>query len=1025
MGRDDQNQPPVQGSPYGAPGQQSPYPPQGGPGLSPYPQQGGIQPPVSPQQYQQGGAPPTPQFLHTPDQGQFQYQQTGAPQDGGLAQQMGGLGLGDAAAHGRKKKKDRHAFHTLEPAAGSSQAFNGIPQGPVSPSNFLNASTADPSTAIQQYGMGARPVTPLPSQFVGQNAPFNPLDNAPANQFGAGDAQLGPAPAQLQTSAQGKVNPDQIPSVPRSRDALAQYYLNHVYPTFENNLPPPAAVPFVAFDQGNSSPKFTRLTVNNIPATSDGLRSTGLPLGMILQPLAPLQAGELEIPVLDFGDAGPPRCHRCRAYINPFMVFRQGGNKFVCNMCTYPNDVPPEYFCQTNPQGARLDREQRPELTRGTVEFMVPKEYWNKEPVGIRWLFVIDVTQEAYNKGFLSAFCDGILKSLYSTESTTVRGEDGQEKIQETRMIPPGAKVGFMTYDKEIHFYNCNPSLEQAQMIVMPDIEEPFVPISEGLFVDPYESKDIILGMLNRLPEMFSKIKNPEPALLPALNAAVAALEKTGGKIVCSLSSLPTWGPGRLFMRDEDRVANGEADKKIKHSDNPPWKKMTDHMVKNGIGADFFLAAPGGGYLDINTIGQVSATSGGETYYYPNFMVQRDSERLALEIMHTVTRETGYQALLKVRCSNGLQVASYHGNFTQHTFGADVELGVIDADKAMGVLFSYDGKLDSKLDAHFQSALLYTTASGERRVRCCNVIASVSDAAKDCMKFVDQDAVYAIIAKEAATKMQSASLKDIRNGITEKNVDILAGYRKNFSGSHPPGQLVLPENLKEFSMYMLAMVKSRAFKGGNEPMDRRVVDMRMIKSMGCLELSLYLYPRMIALHNLEPEDGFPDPETGHLRMPNSLRASFAKVETGGVYILDNGQTTLLWLHAQTSPLLIEDLFGPQTSSLKDIDPLATELPVLETHLNCQARNILEYLRTVRGSKALSLQMARQGLDGAEYEFARGLVEDRNSEAQSYVDWLVHVHRCVQLEVRNMNSHSCGDSVGSTWDMPWAWMGAGL
>lgn len=61
--------------------------------------------------------------------------------------------------------------------------------------------------------------------------------------------------------------------------------------------------------------------------------------------------------------------------------------------------------------------------------------------------------------------------------------------------------------------------------------------------------------------------------------------------------------------------------------------------------------------------------------------------------------------------------------------------------------------------------------------------------------------------------MTERPLKDIRNALTEKTVDILASYRKAFSGSHPPGQLVLPENLKEFSMYMLGLLKCRAFKG--------------------------------------------------------------------------------------------------------------------------------------------------------------------------------------------------------------------
>jgi protein transport protein SEC24 len=350
-----------------------------------------------------------------------------------------------------------------------------------------------------------------------------------------------------------------------------------------------------------------------------------------------------------------------------------------------------------------------------------------------------------------------------------------------------------------------------------------------------------------------------------------------------------------------------------------------------------------------------------------------------------------------VRCSNGLQVSQYHGNFVQHTFGADVELGVIDADKGIGIMFSYDGKLDPKLDAHFQSALLYTTASGERRVRCHNLVASVAESGGEAMKFVDQDAVVSIMAKEAASKLPEKSMKDVRSAVTEKTVDILAGYRRNFSSTHPSGQLVIPENLKEFSMYMLSLIKSRAFKGGREPTDRRVHDLRLVKAMGPLELSLYLYPRIYSLHNLDDKDGFAN-ENGHLRMPHSSRATFSKVEEGGAYIVDNGQICLLWLHAQVSPNLLEDLFGPGYNSLKSLDPFMNALPVLDTHLNAQTRNILQYLENVRGSKALTIQIARQGLDGAEYEFARLLFEDRNNEAQSYVDWLVHLHRNIQMEV---------------------------
>lgn len=905
---------------------------------------------------------------------------------------MSGLGLSaDSSGLRGHKKKHRHAYHDIGQGTAGSQGFQGTPQsGPIGAPQYLNnahSAAASPSLGFQGQA------SPSLRQTSGA------LD--PSSQLRGGEGAV---------ATQGRVDPEQIPSVPRSRDAATQFYLNHIYPTMEQHVPPPAAVPFVAHDQGNSTPKFARLTLNHVPSTAESLASTGLPLGLILQPLAPLQEGEQPIPVLDFGDAGPPRCRRCRTYINPFMTFRSGGNKLVCNMCSFPNDVSPDYFAPTDPSGVRVDRLQRPELMMGTVEFLVPKEYWAREPVGLRWLFLIDVSQEAVNRDFIRTICEGIRKSLYDDEL-----EDGVENADDqppVSRLPEGSKVGIVTFDKDVHFYNLSSKLDRAQMMVMTDLEDPFVAISDGLFVDPYESKVVILNLLDSLPSLFTTVKNPEPALLPTINAALSALSCTGGKIVCALSALPTWGPGRLFLRDTGKMADTNHEKKFLTTEHAGWKKAANDLVTSGVGIDYFIAAAGGGYMDIATIGHTSAVSGGEIFYYPNFHAPRDALKLGSEMKHVVRRETGYQGLMKVRCSNGLQVSSYHGNFLQHSFGADLELGSIDSDKALGIVFSYDGKLDPKLDAHFQSALLYTTATGQRRVRCHNIVAGVSDGALESMKFIDQDAVVGIIAKQAASKQAEKSLKDIRAGITEKAIDIMAGYRRNYSGSTPHSQLVLPEFLKEFPMYSLSLIKSRPFKGGNETSDRRVHAARFLLSASLKELSLYLYPRIYPVHNLSPEDCFASTETGQLVLPPTMRASYTYVEEGGVYIVDDGQIVILWLHAQVSPNLLEDLFGEGIQSLQALDPWTSSVPVLETHLNAQVRNLIQYLSTVRGSKSVHFQLARQGLDGSEFEFARMLVEDRNNEAQSYVDWLVHIHRHIQLELAGQRKKDeSGDGSG--------------
>ena len=391
----------------------------------------------------------------------------------------------------------------------------------------------------------------------------------------------------------------------------------------------------------------------------------------------------------------------------------------TCNLCGHPNEVGEEYFAPIDPSGVRVDRLQRPELTLGTCEFLVPKEYWSKEPVGMRYLFLIDASAESCNRGFLQGVCDGILSALYGDdvddEETDDEEETNGETVPKPSKVPAGAKVGFMTFDRDIHFYNVSSSLPAAQQLVMSDLEEPFSVISaEHLFVDAVESKSNIMSLLKSIPRMFFNIRHAEPTLLPSLQASLSALEASGGKIICSLGSLPTYGPGRLQLRDKGQTQNddNEHNRNLLKTEHPLFKKVQADLVKAGVGVDFLLSAPSGGYLDISTIGLVAEKTGGETYYYANWSYPRDLLRLEKEISHCVQREQGYAALMKVRCSNGLQIAHYSGNFTQHTFGADLELASVTEDSGMCVTFAYDGKV---------SFLLNPAASAEERRRATRV----------------------------------------------------------------------------------------------------------------------------------------------------------------------------------------------------------------------------------------------------------------------------------------------------------------
>jgi protein transport protein SEC24 len=274
------------------------------------------------------------------------------------------------------------------------------------------------------------------------------------------------------------------------------------------------------------------------------------------------------------------------------------------------------------------------------------------------------------------------------------------------------------------------------------------------------------------------------------------------------------------------------------------------------------------------------------------------------QLRRLLTRMTGYDVLVRVRVSSGgygcipslprwtelfvgLRLDEHYGNFHQRTEAPDeLSLGIVHADTAFSVALSHTAKLSAREHAHIQCAVLYTSVDGERRVRVVNLALNVADLAGTVFRFADMDAVVTHLAKMAVSTLPRKRMDSIREDLSNRCAEILLGYRKNCAVATQPSQLILPEAFKALPMYTLGILKSKPLKGKNVSSDVRNYHIHRILGMGCQSIMNYVYPRVLALHDLDDKIALPDANhEGRIWYPSHTRASYVWMEGHGIYLV--------------------------------------------------------------------------------------------------------------------------------------------
>jgi len=570
----------------------------------------------------------------------------------------------------------------------------------------------------------------------------------------------------------------------------------------------------------------------------------------------------------------------------------------------------------------------------------------------VAFVFVIEVSHSAVTSGFLQAAAASI---KHVVESGSLPG--------------PQRQFGVITFDSAVHFYDLSPKLQLPQMYVMPDLEEPFQPLSSVLFSSA-ESESLLATLMDSLPELFADTKTNASCMGSAIRAAARAMAGTCGKIVVCSRNMPNLGElSVISSRSSPDLLNHEREVELLRPASEEYPNFAAELARESISLDFFVAPRQS--LDLASMAPLATRTGGGVWLYREFQVQVDGQRLMRDMLQSLERCTAWQARMQVFVSSGWSVSRVYGNAS--ISGSSLLTPSCHAEQNFAVLVDMDDGAKSHGQAFYiQAATWYTNSCFERRLRVHTYAMPCHTWFADVVSAIDARVTATLLTHAAMERAVTAGLQQARAEL--KTVARHAASAQNMSAmwtrkvqhfTEAPLQLVL--------LYILGILKSRAFAVTEKVLaDDRIHRWAWLAAASTDHKIAYFCPRLLAL---------PRPEELHDSIVSAapLRLTSTSLPQDGMCLMEDGQSMTVWVGNALAPETLRELLGI-TSDVLCSHVVEAALRKPSTPL---ARRIADVIRRVcseRNSPSMEVHVIFAG-EPAELRFLDSLIEDRTQGMQ--------------------------------------------